>query len=181
MICNYSLIESAAPVNGWEVHSGKIASGNNIMGESLPLDRTPEWLAALQARGYRTTAPLRLVVQALATSQRVLSPLQVYELVHAQNPRISLVTVYRTVEKLEELGLIQRVHTPSGCQAFIAGNSGHQHILICENCGRVEFFGGDMLDPLISGVSQETGYRIAGHWLQLFGTCTPCQQLLKNS
>ncbi len=57
---------------------------------------------------------------------------------------MGLVTVYRTVEKLEELGLVQRVHQPSGCQSFIAAAVGHQHLLICQSCGKVVFFDGKM-------------------------------------
>jgi Fe2+ or Zn2+ uptake regulation protein len=139
-------------------------------------NQTEEWIAYLQAKGYRTSTPLRIVVEILASSHRVLSPLQIYDLVRGKNPKLGLVTIYRTVEKLEEVGLIQRVHQPSGCQAFVATNTGHQHLLICENCGRVEFFSGDKLESLISDVGSETGYKIASHWLQLFGICENCQQ-----
>jgi Fe2+ or Zn2+ uptake regulation protein len=136
---------------------------------------TEEWIERLQAKGYRISAPLRMIVETLATSERVLSPLQLFDIVRVNNSSFSLVSVYRSVEKLEEAGLIQRVHQPSGCQAFIAANRGHQHILICEKCGRVEFFSGDKLEPLINDVSRETSYKIASHWLQLFGLCEKCQ------
>ena len=142
---------------------------------------TSEWIAVLRARGYRMSAPLQVVVDVVAASQRVLSPIQVFDLARQKNAKIGLVTVYRTLEKLEEIGLIQRVHQPSGCQAFIAVNAGHQHILICERCGLVEFFSGDRLDNLMSDVAQETGYRISGHWLQLFGLCTKCQSEIRVS
>jgi len=81
------------------------------------------------------------------------------------------------LEKLEELGLVQRVHRPSGCQAFIAAFSGHQHLLICQGCGRVEFFTGDgeQMEALISSVGRDSGYQIGEHWLQLFGLCSRCQ------
>jgi Fur family transcriptional regulator, ferric uptake regulator len=125
------------------------------------------------------SAPLQVVVDVIASSPRVLSPIQVFDRARQKNAKIGLVTVYRTLEKLEEIGLIQRVHQPSGCQAFIAANIGHQHILICENCGLVEYFSGDRLDNLISDVASETGYRISGHWLQLFGLCIKCQNEIR--
>jgi Fe2+ or Zn2+ uptake regulation protein len=142
---------------------------------------TSEWIEALQARGYRMSASLQVVVDVVATSPRVLSPIQVFDLARKKNVKIGLVTVYRTLEKLEEIGLIQRVHQPSGCQGFIAANAGHQHILICDNCGLVEFFSGDRLDNLMNDVAHETGYRISGHWLQLFGLCTQCQHEIRSS
>jgi len=140
--------------------------------------RTVEWLDRLQANGYRLTEPRRAVVETIAASQYVLSPFDVFELARHRYPRLGLVTVYRTIEKLEELELVQRVHQPSGCQAFVAACKGHQHLLICQRCGRVEFFSGDSerMEPLIAEVGRESGFQIEDHWLQLFGQCEICQQ-----
>ena len=136
-----------------------------------------EWLAQLQANGYRLTSPRRAVVETIASSQRVLTPLDVYEQTRRRYPRLGLVTVYRTIEKLEELDLVQRVHRPTGCQAFVAAFSGHQHLLICQSCGRVEFFSGDddQIDHLMSQVGDESGYLVDHHWLQFFGICAGCR------
>jgi Fur family ferric uptake transcriptional regulator len=136
---------------------------------------TSEWLKCLQENGYRLTAPRQAVVEIIASSQHVLSPLDVYEKARSSYPKIGLVTVYRTVEKLEELNLIQRVHQPSGCHAFIGGFSGHEHLLICENCGRVVYFEGEKLDELIANVEKESGFKVHDHWFQLFGLCSNCQ------
>ena len=136
-----------------------------------------EWLARLQEHGYRITEPRRAVVETIATSQHVLNPFDVFELARGIYPKLGLVTVYRTIEKLEELDLVQRVHRPSDCQAFIAAFSGHQHLLICQQCGRVEFFSGEheRMDALIQSVGKDSGYQINDHWLQLFGLCKNCQ------
>ena len=135
----------------------------------------PAWLECLQSNGYRLTAPRRAVVEIIARSQRVLSPLEVYEMARARYPHLGLVTVYRTFEKLEELALIQRVHQPSGCHAFIAAVPGHQHPIICQACGRVEFLDGDKIDLLVSPDAVAIGYQIQEHWLQLFGLCADCR------
>jgi Fur family ferric uptake transcriptional regulator len=136
------------------------------------------WLERLHANGYRLTAPRQAVVEILASSQRVLSPMDVYELARAHYSGLGLVTVYRTIEKLEELDLLQRVHQPSGCQGFVASFSGHQHLLICQRCGQVEYFGGDheSISQLMADVGQKSGYQIKDHWLQLFGICVNCQE-----
>ena len=137
-----------------------------------------EWLARLQDNGYRLTAPRRAVVETIANSQLLLTPLDVYARARPRYPRLGLVTVYRTLEKLEELRLIQRVHRPSGCQGFIASQAGHQHLLICQECGRVEYFNGetDRMDIIMSQVGTESGYQVQSHWLQLFGVCRLCQE-----
>ena len=148
------------------------------MSDSQETANNQEWLDCLQENGYRLTAPRQVVVEVIASSPRLLTPLEVFELAHERYPKLGLVTVYRTVEKLEELGLIQRVHQPSGCQAFVAKAPGHQHLLICQRCGRVEYFSGDRekMDDLITEVAEDSEFQIKDHWLQLFGICSECRQ-----
>lgn len=140
------------------------------------MTKTKEWLECLQENGYRLTAPRRAVVETVSNSKHVLSPITIYEMARERYPKLGLVTVYRTLEKLEELGLIQRVHRPSDCQAFVSAFTGHQHLLICQDCGRVEFFtGDDQMATLMADVGQKSGYQINDHWLQLFGLCAECR------
>ena len=138
------------------------------------------WLTQLQQNGYRLTEARRAVVELVSSAQRALSPLEVYDMARTQHPALGLVSVYRTLEKLEELHLIQRVHQPQGCQAFIAASQEHEHLLLCKKCGNVTFFEGDDLEPLIQSLARKTGYRIQEHWLQLFGLCKSCKQGIQN-
>jgi Fe2+ or Zn2+ uptake regulation protein len=133
------------------------------------------WLTQLQDNGYRLTGARRAVVEIIATSHRALTPVEVYDQARDQYPALGLVTVYRTLEKLEELGLIQRVHQPQGCQAFITAGKGHQHLLLCSKCGKTILFEGDDLEQFIKSVARKTGYQINEHWLQLFGLCENCK------
>jgi Fur family transcriptional regulator, ferric uptake regulator len=136
---------------------------------------TELWLTQLQENGYRLTAARRAVVEIVQNSTRALTPVEVFDMARKKYRALGLVSVYRTLEKLEELHLIQRVHQPQGCQAFISERGRHEHLLLCQNCGRVAFFEGDDLDTLIQTISQKTGYQIREHWLQLFGLCQTCQ------
>ena len=133
------------------------------------------WLKALSDNGYRLTGSRRAVVEIVGASPRAMTPLEVFDSARVTHPELGLVSVYRTLEKLEELHLIQRVHQPSGCQAFIAASQGHQHLLLCQSCGQVTFFEGDDLENLITAISGRTGYTIKEHWLQLFGYCKSCR------
>jgi Fur family transcriptional regulator, ferric uptake regulator len=136
---------------------------------------TDTWLEQLHDNGYRITAARRAVVDTVYGSSHALSPIEVYDSARKKYRALGLVTVYRTLEKLEELHLIQRVHQPQGCQAFIAAGIGHQHLLLCKNCGEVAFFEGDDLDALTASISRKSGYQIQEHWLQLFGLCGKCK------
>ena len=136
---------------------------------------TAKWFEMLQNDGCRLTAPRRAVVETLKANMHALTPVEVYESARKQCPGLGLVSVYRTLEKLEELGLIQRVHQTKGCQAFIRTGDGHQHLLVCNNCGKVVLFAGDQLDLLFKTISKTSGFQIDGHWLQVFGLCKNCQ------
>src|SRR5512146_657259 len=114
------------------------------------------WLTSLHEHGYRLTAARRAVVETVARSTRALTPVQVYDAARKRYRGLGLVSVYRTLEKLEELHLVQR---------------GHQPMLLCQRCGRVTFFEGDDLHKLMASISARTGYQIREHWLQLFGLC----------
>ncbi len=133
------------------------------------------WLNTLHENGYRLTEARKAVVETVSESLRALTPLEVFDQARSAYPALGLVSVYRTLEKLEELHLIQRVHQPGGCQAFVSASQGHQHLLLCQRCGQVSYFEGDDLENLMSGISSKTGYKIREHWLQLFGLCKNCQ------
>jgi len=135
------------------------------------------WLTELQKNGYRLTEARRIVAETIEKSTRALTPIEVYDSARKRYRALGLVTVYRTLEKLEELHLIQRVHQPMGCQAFISSGEGHQHLLLCQNCGQVVFFEGDDLDVLTKSIAKRTGYQISEHWLQLFGLCANCSAI----
>ena len=138
-------------------------------------DRMMDWAHRLQGEGYRLTSPRTAILKIMIESERALSPIDVYHLGRADHPKLGLVTVYRTLEKLEELGLIERVHQPDGCHRYLRATQGHQHLVLCSTCGRVAYFSGDDLGLLFGKVAGETGFAIEDHWLQLFGTCPDCR------
>jgi len=143
----------------------------------MPESRIHGWLEIMQESGCRLTGPRYIVAEVLDRSERALSPQEVYELARQRYPTLGLVSVYRTLEILEGLDLIQRMHQPDKCQAYIAAFSGHEHVLICSQCGLVEFFRGDDLSPLVQRIEHDTGFQIAEHWLQFFGLCQKCQNV----
>ena len=133
------------------------------------------WLDQLQAKGHRITQPLRVIVGIMVSTSQAVSAVQVFDLGRQEFPRLGLVTVYRALDKLEQLGLVQRVHQPDGCHRFVRSAPGHQHMLLCTQCGQVKYFSGDDLSLLFGDLSAQTGFEIEEHWLQLFGLCAVCK------
>ena len=138
------------------------------------------WLTQLKENGYRLTNARKAVIEAVAGTTLALNPLDVYEQAKAGCPGLGLVTVYRTLEKLEELSLIQRVHQPDGCNAYLPHADGHQHLIICQQCGKAEYFEGDDMNAFFERVAGEHGFTVSEHWLQLFGTCSDCETSLNG-
>jgi len=134
------------------------------------------WLDQLQNEGYRITNPIKVIVDILSKSERLLNPTEVFLQAKQKNSNIGLVTVYRTMEKLEKLRLIDRVHMPDGCQSFFKSCNGHQHLLICSTCGKAEYFEGENLNQFFQNIGDQFGYLVKDHWLQLFGSCVECKQ-----
>lgn len=136
-----------------------------------------EWKRCLAAAGHRVTRPRQVVMQVLEQTHKPLSAQEVLERGRRLHPALGLVTVYRALALFAELGLVRRAHGEDGCRRYLLTSPGHCHALVCQACGRaVEFPGGHDLDGLIAQVEAETGYRVDGHLLQLFGLCAACQE-----
>jgi Fur family ferric uptake transcriptional regulator len=138
------------------------------------------WLDRLQTNGHRITKPLKILVNILAGSEYILNPTEVFNLAKKKYPKIGLVTVYRSIEKMESAGLIERVHMPDSCESFFQASEGHQHLLICLNCGKAEYFEGENLQNFFQKIGSQNGYQIRDHWLQLFGICENCKNPVPN-
>ena len=130
---------------------------------------------ALHEAGYRLTQPRRAVVQVLEESAVQLSPYEIHCRGQAIYPRLGLVTVYRTLELLDELGLARRVHSEGSCHNYARAGE-DQHYLVCRGCHRVVEFPCEGLEALIEAVQERSAYEIDGHLLELTGLCPECQR-----
>lgn len=129
---------------------------------------------ALHQAGYRLTQPRLAILQVLEEDDTGLSPEEIHQKGKEICASLSLVTVYRTLELLTELGLVRRVHSEHRCHGYASAGA-RRHYLICEKCHRVVEFPCEGLDDLIESVRQQTGYIITEHLLELSGLCPACQ------
>jgi Fur family transcriptional regulator, ferric uptake regulator len=134
-----------------------------------------EILSQIFARhGYKLTQPRRAVLKVVAESTATLTAADIHRMARDYYSQTSLVTVYRTLDTLVELGAIRRIHQPDGCHSYAPASEGHGHHVICEGCHSVTEFDDCDLAELTAAVERRTGYQIAGHWLELFGYCPTC-------
>jgi Fur family ferric uptake transcriptional regulator len=139
------------------------------------MDSEEPILCALTKTGYRITQPRRAVIRALLEDKGYLSPAEVRARARAYCPGVGLVTVYRTLELLAQTGFARRIHTENGCHSYTAASHGHRHHLVCRHCGAAVEFEGCDLAPFLDQVSQETGFVIEDHLLELVGLCAACR------
>ena len=135
----------------------------------------PGWQEQLRASGHRLT-PQRELVLAAVESLGHATPDEVYAEVRTHSESINLSTVYRTLELLDELGLIRHAHLTDRAPTYHSA-SGHEHAhLVCRQCQRVISVPRSEIEATLEKVAVE--HRFApdyGH-LAIFGTCADCDQ-----
>lgn len=135
----------------------------------------------LRENGLKVTNQRLLVLEVLASCpDEHLTAEEIYEMVKASYPEIGLATVYRTIQLLWELHLIDRINLDDGFVRYEIGNVGlgtakhHHHHLICVNCGKVISFRDDLLEELEGNILKTTGFHVMDHEVKLYGRCAEC-------
>ena len=132
--------------------------------------------AVLKQHGYKLTPQRRAVIKTIASSHDHLTPAGIYEKVQKEHPDIGLVTVYRTLELLTELGFICKVHAEGNCRSYLMRRPlEHHHHLICSDCGVVVDFTNCDFVKLERRLTRKSGFRIDSHLLEFTGLCQNCQ------
>jgi Fur family transcriptional regulator, ferric uptake regulator len=130
----------------------------------------------LAQRGFKLTRQRRAVLGVVAASRARLSPAELHEQARRLCPDLGLATVYRTLDILDSLGLVRRVHMNDHCEGFAPVVEGEGHHVVCVKCGRVEEFSGCNVSALIPAAARQTGFHIQEHFLELMGTCADCHR-----
>lgn len=140
-----------------------------------------EFKKILQSRGLKVTNQRLAVLEAIAGCPGChLTAEEIFAIVKTDSPGIGLATVYRTIQLLLELNLIDRIDLDDGYVRYEIGDmrtseSGHRHHhLICLECGKVMPFQDDYLEELERRITQTTGFQIVDHEVKFYGRCREC-------
>jgi len=134
-------------------------------------------VAILRQHGYKLTPQRRVVIQAIVSNHEHLTPADIYEKVHRDQPNMGLTTIYRTLEILTGLKLICELHVGDSCRSYTTNALGHHHHLICSNCGKVVDSRRCELAEAQQSLAKRTGFRVDGHLLEFIGLCPACQKV----
>ena len=135
---------------------------------------TSENLAGvLRNSGFKVTPQRLAVYEALANTKSHPNAELLYNELRPKYPSMSFATVYKTVEILNELGLITVLNTGEGSSRYDADVSEHSHIQ-CSRCGRVDDIGPLSVAELDAEVKADTGYEVQGQQFYFYGVCPAC-------
>ena len=127
----------------------------------------------LRGSGYRLTPQRELILGAVETLRHA-TPDEVYAEVRTHSTAVNISTVYRTLEVLEELGLVRHAHLADRAPTYHAV-TGHAHFhLVCRNCGRVESVDPEVVRPFADRLRAERGFVADVGHLTVFGHCEEC-------
>ncbi|NUT37340.1 MAG: transcriptional repressor [Hamadaea sp.] len=128
---------------------------------------------ALKERGLRLTAQRQLVLEAVRELGHA-TPDEIHAKVQGVAAGVNITTIYRTLELLEDLGLVTHAHLSHGPPTFHAAEDRHLH-LVCRACGCVQELPVEAVTPLAQQLRAERGFNVDVGHVALFGTCGRCQ------
>ena len=133
-------------------------------------------IAALGGAGKRLTVARRAVADAIARQDGHFTAEDVLAAARSRQRAVGRATVFRSLELLADLHLVERVDLPSGEHAYVACEpDAHHHHVVCSVCGRSTEVGELGLGPILEHIESSTGFAIDSHHLEVFGVCPDCQ------
>jgi Fur family ferric uptake transcriptional regulator len=132
--------------------------------------------AALSEAGHRAGGARGAVVELLAGQSCCLSAQEIAEGLRESGTRVGLASVYRALDLLHEMALVQRVDLGDGGARFEPIHPGgeHHHHAVCDRCGRVTAFEDDRLEGDLERLGRRLKHSIRAHELVIHGACRRC-------
>ena len=132
-----------------------------------------DWKSDLRQRGYRLTPQRELVLEAVDTLEHA-TPDGILCEVRKTVSGINISTVYRTLELLEELGLVNHAHLGHGAPSYhLADRYDHLH-LVCRDCDSVTEADAELAAPMKDGLRAVFGFESDMKHFAIFGRCREC-------
>lgn len=133
----------------------------------------PSLAEVLRSRGLRLTAQRQLVLEAVHELGHA-TPDQVHAKVSETAAGVNITTIYRTLELLEELGLVTHAHLSHGAPTYHAVVEDQHVHLVCRQCRSVVEVPSGMLNGLAGDLERERGFLVDVGHVALFGVCSQC-------
>ena len=130
----------------------------------------------LSLSGLRATSQRGLVLDIIRRGGRHLDADEIYRQARKKEPRISLSTVYRSLQRFKELGLVDEFHFDEDHHHYEAKAASEHHHLMCVGCGKIVEFDYDLLGDIARSVPEAGGFEIMQAELRVAGYCAECRK-----
>lgn len=144
----------------------------------MVLKKPEKWINTLREDGYAITDVIRTVIDVFLQSTHPLTAEEVVTRSLELRPETGRASVYRTIDKLEQSSLIQRVHDHHGdrCSSYIPILDGYDTLFSCHHCNRVLFLNsGGAFAGIKTQLAHDNQVKIDQGMIQLCGICPDCQ------
>ncbi|HEY1596394.1 MAG TPA: Fur family transcriptional regulator [Thermoleophilaceae bacterium] len=134
--------------------------------------------AELSAAGYKRGGAREAVLSLLDRQDCALSAFAIEDELRGGGRAVARASVYRILEQLESLGLVQRVETGKGSVLYepVRGEQQHHHHLVCDRCGKLVPFADEELEKTIGQLSRRVPFEVSDHEVVLRGACDACSK-----
>jgi Fur family ferric uptake transcriptional regulator len=139
------------------------------------MTESPTALTAIGRAGYRLTGPRRAVAELVVGQEGHFTAADLVAEARARRLGIGRATIFRALDLLLELGVLERLDLPSGEHAYVRCEPIHHHHVVCSGCGRAAEIDDAGLRAVVDTIAERTGYEIESHRLELFGRCPDCR------
>jgi Fur family ferric uptake transcriptional regulator len=133
-----------------------------------------DWQTTLREKGYRLTPQRELVLRAVDRLGHA-TPDEVFSAVREDSRAVNISTVYRTLELLEELGLVRHTHLSDRAPTYHSTTTPDHAHLVCRGCGQVIEASPDVMGPLVEALREVHGFHADLGHLAVFGLCRDCE------
>jgi Fur family transcriptional regulator, ferric uptake regulator len=132
----------------------------------------------LSQNGYKLTSQRKLVYDIFINHKnKYLCASEVYDYARKKSSSAGLTTIYRTIDILLSVGIIQKMPIEADESYYILASKGHKHHIVCVNCRQVCEIDTCMIDQMSESITTDTGFSITGHKLIVYGVCAKCKVL----
>jgi Fur family ferric uptake transcriptional regulator len=142
------------PIDDWATHAQQVLAQN----------------------GHHSGQARRALLQLLSSQPCALSAIEIEDALRAGKRPVARASIYRILDELERLQLVQRVQVGQDMTRYepVRGGAGHHHHLVCDGCGAVTPFTDENLEEAIRKLSRRLPMRVAEHEIVLHGSCKAC-------
>lgn len=133
-------------------------------------------LNLLRGYGLRISTARRVVVTTLFAAAGPVAAEQIAAGLDGSRLEVDLASVYRNLEKLEQLGVVRHFHAGHGPGRYVLAGGHQREYLACDDCGAVEGARPESLEPIRAQISDRFGYEVRFSHFPMVGLCAGCRE-----